>query len=241
MTDFPIKITPCPIKEVIFEIRFTSSIPEDAVFGIIFNQFKNDYNNTATPLPILEVPAVVRNQDPNLMFSPHYKMETDLYNMQIGPKVISLTNIKEYVGWELFQSKILELYEKLKEINIIDRFDQFSLRYINVFSNEDVFKKSSLEIKLGGELLDAPSINLSTQIKHNNGVSSSITAISGVQARIVDEIINGSVLDINSSIIDISNENFSSLLQKIHNKEKSLFYKIIGAEYLKSLNPTYTK
>ena len=52
MTEIPSKIDPCPIKEVAFEIRFTSSIPEDAIFGIVFDQFKEDYENKAEALPI---------------------------------------------------------------------------------------------------------------------------------------------------------------------------------------------
>jgi uncharacterized protein (TIGR04255 family) len=33
----PIKITPCPIVEAIIEIRFTTMLPSEAIFGIIYN------------------------------------------------------------------------------------------------------------------------------------------------------------------------------------------------------------
>ena len=238
MTDLPVKIDPCPIKEVVFELRFSSSIPEDAIFGIVFNQFKEDYNNTATPLPILEVPAIVRNQDPNLIFAPHYKMESELFNMQIGPKSISLVNIGEYIGWDTFEEKILDMYERLTSISIISNIDRLALRYINIFPDVNIFHNSSIGVMLDDEPLESSTINLSTQLE-NNDVTSSIRVISGAQVQLSDETIDGSVLDIDSSMKNIINDSFNSSLKRIHNEEKSLFYKIIGSEHLAALNPEY--
>lgn len=238
MNDLPVKIDPCPIKEAVFELRFTPNIPEDAIFGIVFNQFKDDYNNTATPLPILEIPALVRNQDPNLAFAPHYKMESPSFNMQIGPKSISLVNIGKYIGWTTFESKIVNMYERLNNINIINTVDRLALRYINIFPDENIFHNSSMDVMLDGKSLESSTINLSTQIEHNN-VISSIRVISGVQAKLPNEIINGSILDIDSSMGNITVDSFKNSLDNVHNVEKELFYKIIGSEYLKTLNPQY--
>ena len=65
MEKLPISIDPCPIIEAIFEIRFESSFPGDAIFGIIYNCFKDEYQ-TVEQLPILQLPAAVRTQDPAL-------------------------------------------------------------------------------------------------------------------------------------------------------------------------------
>ncbi len=94
MEKLPLSINPCPIIEAIFEIRFESSFPGDAIVGIVYNRFKAEFQNV-TQLPVLQLPAAIRTQDPNLKFSPHYKIENNNFIIQIGPNVFSLANIKE--------------------------------------------------------------------------------------------------------------------------------------------------
>jgi len=238
MTELPRKIHPCPIKEAVFELRFDSSIPDDAIFGVVFNQFKGEFNNTATPLPILEIPSQIRSQDPNLMFSPHYKMENDLFIMQVGSKVISLVNINEYLGWECFQEKITDIFKKLQGLEIITKINRIALRYINVFPNIDIFEKTSVKVMLEGTPLIGDSINLTTEIK-NGSVSSAVRIISGAQANISNELIQGSIIDIDTSVQDVETDFFLDKLNQVHDEEKKLFYKIIGSEYLKTLTVDY--
>jgi uncharacterized protein (TIGR04255 family) len=238
MTDLPKKITPCPIKEAVFELRFESSVPEDAIFGIVFNQFKDEFNNTATSLPILEVPSQIRNQDPNLMFAPHYKMDSEFFTMQIGPKVISLVNIKEYKGWEYFQERITKTFEKLQKIGIVTKVNRLALRYINIFPNKNIFESSSVQVILENYPLDSSNINLVTEIK-NGSISSSVRVISGAQVAMASEIIHGSVVDIDSSIQNVESNCFLDNLNQVHEEEKRLFYKIIGSEAIKTLTVEY--
>lgn len=238
MTALPIKISPCPIKEAVFEIRFKSDIPEDAIFGIVFSQFQSDYSN-ASKLPILEIPDIVRKQDPNLSFMPHYKMESGDFTMQVGPKVISLINTNEYIGWGNFQQKIIDTFERLQKTNIIKEVDRIALRYLNIFSEMNVFHQSNVSVLLGENPIESPTINLATQITNSN-ITSDIRIISGAQAQLTNEIINGSIVDIDTSITNITIDNFSDHLEKIHNEEKHLFYKIIGLKLLENLNPEYS-
>lgn len=240
MTDLPKEITPCPIKEAVFELRFESNLPEDAVFGIVFNQFKNDFNNTATPLPILEIPSLIRNQDPNLMFAPHYKMEREFFTMQIGSKVISLANTNEYKGWKKFQEEIIYTFGQLQKINIITKINRLALRYINIFPDMNIFHKSSVKVMMENEPLESLNINLTTQIENSSAsILSNVRVISGAQAKLANEVFNGSIIDIDSYTQDIKPDSFSDKLNQVHEEEKKLFYKIIGTEYLKTLNPKY--
>jgi uncharacterized protein (TIGR04255 family) len=240
MSDLPQEINPCPIKEAVFELRFKTDFPGDAVFGIVFNKFKNEFNNTASQLPVMEIPTIVRNQDPNLKFAPHYKMEEDFFNMLIGPNVISLVNIKEYVGWKLYKNKIIDVFSGLQDIELIKHIDRLGLRYINIFPNLNIFDKSSITISLDNAPLTSPAINLSTQLINNN-VTSTTRIISGAQAKISNEVISGSIVDIDSSVNDASPDNFSDLLDKVHDEEKKLFFKIIGQDHLETLNPKYER
>jgi len=147
MEKLPISISPCPIIEAIFEVRFEASVPGDAIFGIIFNEFKNEFQNVEQ-LPILQLPAAIRSQDPNLKFSPHYKIQNDNFIIQIGPNVFSLANINEYCGWDSFLNKICEMYKKLKNLDLIKKQLRASLRYINIFQDSNIYPYSNIHFSL---------------------------------------------------------------------------------------------
>ena len=66
----PKKINPCPILESIIELRFSTSFPHDAIFGIIYKEFKDLYPKVE-PLPILQLPEIVRREDKNLLYKPY--------------------------------------------------------------------------------------------------------------------------------------------------------------------------
>ena len=61
MKKLPFSIDPCPILEAIFEIRFESSFPGDAIFGIVYNEFKDEFQEVEQ-LPVLQLPAAMRDQ-----------------------------------------------------------------------------------------------------------------------------------------------------------------------------------
>ncbi len=149
MKKLPISINPCPIAEAIFEVRFESSYPRDAIFGTIYNQFKNEFQKVLQ-LPVLQLPAAIREQDPNLQFSPHYKLPAGKFTIQIGPNVFSLINNRQYCGWKLFSHKIIETYQRLSELEIIQKHNRTALRYINVFEGMNIFDRSTLKIPASG-------------------------------------------------------------------------------------------
>jgi uncharacterized protein (TIGR04255 family) len=71
--EIPIKISPSPIVDSILELRFTTSLHHDAIFGIVYSAFKADYQKHES-LPILQLPEPVRKTDPNLKFKPYYRL-----------------------------------------------------------------------------------------------------------------------------------------------------------------------
>ena len=245
MNQLPKKITPCPIHEAVFEIRFNSDMPDDAIFGIVFSAFKESYNNQASELAILQIPSAMRVSDPNLKFAPHYKMENDNFLMQIGPKVVSLSNTRPYQGWEKFKKEIIELFDRLKALNIFKNVNRVSLRYINIFAEMDIFDQSNIQVMLENNPIESGNISLSTQIK-NDSIISQIKVISGAQIKLENELINGSLIDIDSFINtsendsqSLLNESFIQKIDALHNEEKILFYKILGQNHYKELSPEY--
>ena len=104
----PQKIEPCPIIDALFEIRFDTKMPLDAVFGIVYQIFAEEYNKPID-LPILEIPAVIRKEDPTLKYKPHHRMENDDFVLQIGPNMISFSSYPSYSGWYKFSNGIYDV------------------------------------------------------------------------------------------------------------------------------------
>ncbi len=237
MDKLPLSINPCPIIEAIFEIRFESSLPGDAIFGIVYNQFKDEFQNVEQ-LPILQLPAAIRSQDPNLKFSPHYKIKKDNFIIQIGPNVFSLTNVKEYCGWKVFSEKILDTYHKVSELNLIKRHTRTALRYINILPDINVFEKSNLGINLNDTTLGSNQINFMAEIPHEHGASN-LRVINFAEAIFENKPIKGSIVDIDTHVQHEKFENFKDTVECAHSAEKKLFFNLLKKEFIETLNPVY--
>jgi uncharacterized protein (TIGR04255 family) len=237
MTALPISIDPCPIIEAIFEIRFSSAYPGDAIFGIIYNQFKDEFQNTE-PLPILQLPAAIRMQDPNLKFAPHYKLVSKDFLIQIGPNVFSLINVKNYSGWNVFSKKIRETYEKIISLNIIEKHDRTALRYINLFQELNIFDHSMLQCRLGDQIFGKDRINFTAEVPYEYGVSN-LKVVNFAEIFIENKVLNGSIVDIDTQV---ATEKCSSIVDAIecaHHAEKNLFFNLLKKDFLDSLSPEY--
>jgi uncharacterized protein (TIGR04255 family) len=237
MDKLPLSINPCPITEAIFEIRFDTTFPDDAVFGIVYNQFKDEFQKVEQ-LPILQLPAAIRATDPNLKYSPHYKIIKDNFIIQIGPKVFSLANINNYDGWKIFSKKIYEIYKKLRELNLIKNEIRTALRYINVFSGINILTKSNLIIHLNENRLGENQINFTAEIPYDQGTSN-LRLINSAIVQIDQKIINGSLIDVDTEVKLEKFDTFEKAVECAHITEKKLFFSLLEKEFLSSLNPIY--
>lgn len=233
--NFPNSISPCPIIEAIFEIRFKTSFPPDAVFGLVYHKLRNDFKNVEN-LPILQLPENLRLIDPNLKYKPYYKISNEKYIVQIGPDVLSVVSTKEYVGWENFSKEILSVLNRIDELEIINSIDRIALRYMNFFEN-NVFDNIEMEIKIN-----------SNNIKYENTVFR--TEIADSEFKSTLQIANNvNIMNRKGSLIDIDTfkdtqlENFlkekKEIINLIHNSEKKLFFSLLKPTFIEELKPLY--
>jgi len=235
----PKKISPCPIVEAIIEIRFDASLPGDAIFGIIYNMLKDEYTNLEK-LPILELPDAIRTTDPNLMYSPHYKLRKDNFIIQIGPKVFSLVNFNEYCGWDLFYNKTDEVFTKIAALKIINKIKRMGLRYINIFPALNMYEKSNLKINIDNESF-ITGINLVLNIPAPPYINT-LRMVSSTEAIVADKVLTGSVIDIDTVLDNVPDnffENMNTIINKAHVEEKALFFNLLKPDYITTLNPEY--
>lgn len=240
----PKKINPCPIEEAIVEVRFESSLPAEAVFGVVYNALNNSYPNLET-LPILQIPEFIRTQDPNLIFQPHHRLRRDNYFLQIGPKTISVVLGKDYSGWNAYKSEIHAVFGKINELNFITKISRVAIRYVNFFEG-DVFKNINLKLSVNDvtavteqtfvrTLLKKDSFDCLLQVGNNMTVGTA-----NAPAKL------GSIVDIDMFNTEVgeqpSNKFFQEigeLLERGHDIEKKLFFSLLKPEFLDTLNPIY--
>ena len=234
----PKRINRSPLADVTLEIRFNSDLPSDAVFGLIYPVIRPFFSGDFERLPILQIPPAIRDQDPNLIFNPHFKISNQEYTCMIGPKSISFSS-SEYKGWEEFSKLPLEIFSSLTAQSITKNIIRLGLRYVNFFSGS-VFNQFDIDLKLAGRsvnqnqtalssLLIEDGFNCMVQLNNN----SVLERKTGVQ--------KGTILD-----IDIS-KNFEKpvsqlqeqVIEAAHEKAKNMFFSVINEQKKKDLDPEY--
>ena len=83
MSKLPIKISPCPIIEVTVELKFSSSLPKGAIFGILYNAVKDKFPKVEK-LPAAMLPNEIIENDANLKYKALYKLTDGKFTVQVG-------------------------------------------------------------------------------------------------------------------------------------------------------------
>lgn len=231
----PIRIDPCPIIDALVEIRFSTKIHPNAVFGLFYNALQDDFEKVEN-LPILQLPETVRSSDPNFQFKPHYRITSKDFVVQIGPEVITISSFPQYVGWISFSDKIFDILSKVEKVSIIKDIQRIGIRYINFFE-DDIFKNINLNVNL----VDTPIAYKNTVIRTEFEQDAYKSTL-----QIANNANNngrfGSIIDIDTFIasgIEDFFRNKEELINNGHDKEKELFFSLLKEDFLKTLNPQY--
>lgn len=241
MDKFPRKIDKVPIAEAVLEVRFDTPVPEEAVFGIVYNAFKTQFSRLEK-LQLLQLPNEIRNLQPDLKFKPLYKIYDEKYFIQIGPKVFSINiHQNKYPGWHVFREDINKYFDLFNGLNIATKYNRFGLRYINFFK-EDIIGKTKFEIVIDGEKHHSPEMMFRTVI--NEGDYKKVLQINNVSIVGIKDGIpqKGSVVDIDiicETLTDNFVKDFPRLIENAHEMVRQQFFSLLKEETIKSLNPTY--
>ena len=240
----PKKITPSPIAEAVFEIRFTSDIPGNALCGIFYPIISNLFSgNTIEELPIVQLPPVVRDNDPNLRFQPHYRVSNRNYIFAFGPNSISFSCSTPYSGWIDWTGFFFQILNEIRKMDILQnaKINRLGLRNINHISG-NLLENTKTTFNIDNNSL-AP---FNTQIHSEfdeNGYLIILTMANGIKQPNQDIF---SVFDIdcvktvNTTFTSFNNDVIKSgLLTDLHDTNKKIFFGLLKEDFLKTLNPIY--
>lgn len=232
----PERLHPNPIVDFVIDIRFAPKPPIDAVFGLVYSVIKPKFGNMKK-LPILQVPDEIRNNDPNLLFQPYYRLTDKQFIVQVGPRIIAIS-APQYPGWDIVLREAMDIFKATYNIPLFDKLNRIGIRYVNFF-NENIFDNSKLSLRMQSRNLAQEKTFLRTEIE-NNGCKSLIQVSN--RSKINDKI--GSIIDIDTYFDEIKPYKdiifqIEKILSAGHDTCKHIFFELIKEDYLKKFNPTY--
>jgi len=237
----PLRIEPCPIIEAVAEVRFSTAYPSEAVFGVVYSKLNETFPEVEK-LPILQMPEVVRNQDPNLRYQPQYALKKGNLQLRIGPRTLTFSNSAPYLGWRSFYAAIVAALEHIRDTEVIKFPERIGIRYINLFKGA-ILDRINVRVVVSGTELATESTNLRTEVVEGdfikiiqvaNNVGVNTPAFSGP----------GSLLDVDC-IYNFAQpgtdfySRYEEVFKTAHAHEKETFFSLLKAEFLDQLNPVY--
>ena len=160
----PRKLKKDSIVEALWEVRFDSAesnqVPELVVGKLAGYATWNHFRKTR--LPISDIPAMVRQQDPSLRHQATLELREADGNrlVKIGSNVFSYHVLSPYCGGAQFQSEINNAISFIFSDITGFQANRFGLRYINIMNVADHKIRSvtdlNIQIKVADENLGTP-------------------------------------------------------------------------------------
>lgn len=238
--ELPLKIDPCPIRDAVIEVRFSTNLYPNASFGLIYNALKDQFPNVEK-LPILQIPEQVRDSDPGLKYKPHYKLIGENFSVQVGNDVLSVSPILPYPGSKKFLDLVYSVLNSVFELSIISDVTRLGIRYTNYFQNNKIFDNINLDIKISGKAINYKNTVLKTEIIKQE-FTSTLSISNNSELRDNNTVVKGSILDIDTYKYYSDKtfiQNFEKELQHARIIEKELFFSLLNENFLKEFNPIY--
>lgn len=239
----PIKLDKVTLVDVVTEFKFENrKAIEDLFFEIYANLKPKGFQYTK--LAIMELPTAIREGDEKLKHQPHYRINKGKFFVSLGPQVLSFSITGYYNGWNEYRKFILNNIEEFS--NTIEELaiKQISMRYINLFEDEDIFKKLNINMEFPADLCTENTtidkkvfyneINCNNDIKVRMNISNKTEIMNGITA----ERKKGTIIDIDAYSNQTS-ESTSNIINNLHSTVKKMFFGLLKKELISSLNPTY--
>ena len=163
----PQLLAKCPLREVIFELRFAPSKPAagDLLLGILYSALKKDYSEMI-PLPMASVPRQFRNQNPEMLYQPSHRLGSGMNSVNVGDRVVNVHTL-EYPGWSRFKERAESLIGALQATGFVQQIERFSFKYTNLIEAaepESQLPLLNMHVELCGKAPTEKGFHLRTEL-----------------------------------------------------------------------------
>ncbi|MDB5168868.1 MAG: hypothetical protein JWO41_224 [Candidatus Saccharibacteria bacterium] len=226
-----------PIIDAIVEVVFESSLPSQALVGILYQNFSDDFHSIEN-LPMLQVPEEIRKQNPDLARQPNYRINGHDFTLSLGEGVMYIgcyidRREKFYPGWDKFGSFANKVTSYCIEDGIFGSVSKVGVRYINFFEESGLFDKTKIDLKVAGSTIVDPKSNI--YFEHNEDNKNLKVQLAG-EANVNSPnlgSLKGAVMDISSSKEgQIEKSEVASLIDSLHTFVEDHFFDIMKPDAL---------
>lgn len=246
MEKLPIKLAKEPLVDVIFELRFVSSLQASNILpGILFGALGA---SSIEDLPLKNLPFQIRSTNPEMRYMPILRLKWKEYWINVGDRSIGITCQMPYLGWSNYKPAILEVLDKIKDLLFIESIERYSMKYVDLIQAKDLeqqIKALNFSLKIGKHSLKKEVFQSRIEILED-GYTKMLQVISAATATLPDKSqCQGVVIDVdiakdvNNELLSKFLENISDKLDQIHAVNKSTFFDLITDDTIKSLEPVY--
>lgn len=236
-----------PLVDAVFEVRMGGSpYMADLLPGALFDQLEP--RPTIQRLPAAEIPHPIREQDPNLVFSPVIRLDWDEFTISFGDRNLVIGCKLPYPKWPKFKEVILSIVEKVAQFGIAGPVERYSVKYVNLIQAPTLaaqISKINVAVRVGE--VEAKDDHLSVQVHRNEGETLHImSVVTGAQGKMADgKMVFGAVVDIDS----IRTAHFSDFgafaaklepaVEGLRQENKIKFFSCLTEETINEMGPQY--
>ena len=244
----PTKLKHDAIVEALVELRF--DLPPKTVPEVLFGRLAEytpwkDFEQRA--LPASQLPAPIRQTDPNLRFAPLFELAAPdkRSSVRIGPHALSYHRLSPYVGWVRLAPELRDavegLFSKTTELTV----RRLGLRYMNALRADVHGIRSILD-------LDLKLVIAGEAIKGNINVNFTTDVTDDTQCTVriaTPEFIQGTLPENTSVYIDVDvftkntfktkdKDTVINWIESAHAKEKEQFFRLLTKDTIDVLKET---
>lgn len=239
MTDLPRKLTPDAIVEAMVELRYEHQDLWEVVVGRLASaDFMTGCEQQR--LPAGEMPAQMRDLDPNLRYSPTIQLQRGDLLVRLGPRVMSVHVVAPYPGWNRFSPIVRAATEALFGTRPIIRIERLGLRYINAFGEMHgvtAINHLRLSVTVGDEAASNFALTHRIENDREHLVNVSIATREFVVGNIPSHAKLVADIDVfkEQSAILTTADDVTAWFEKAHDVEKMSFFSLLDEETVERL------
>jgi uncharacterized protein (TIGR04255 family) len=230
------------IAEALLEVRFSmDTIPEIFLGRLADSSPWNGFEQGR--MPAYDVPAFVRQTDPNLRYQPIFELHNIERNraLRIGGEVLSYHRLQPYEGWERFKPELDSMIDALFTHDDKLTVRRLGLRYINAISADLHQIRSIAELDLTVAVENTPlggnlNVNFTTDLSTDTQCTVRVATpefVQGLPAKSF-ALIDVDVFTKESFVTDDA-EKVRQWAVTAHTLEKEQFFRLLRQETIDAL------
>lgn len=235
-TKLPIKINPERLKDTLVEIRYQSDIPFEYRLGLCHKVLME--NGFRIFEPISPNPADTDILNFFLVKPQRNVFADDTARFYFEEDKIVFNSNGTYQGWAKLSGTIRRCIEILFKEGLAGPIRRIGLRYVSEFDSIQIFDQ--LKWKFEYSWKQQASINTSFRTEWiDDDDRIIVNLLNNVQRE--EDAFSLMDIDVNHTLNEVTSDIsvIFDLLNRLHEKEKQVFFGLMKNEFLESLNPTY--